>query len=103
MKTKCAASSATWVIIQKAAVNKTVTILLSPRVSRDNLFNTNEQFDYGGFRELMEAQSQTSTSATLFAYRFRDPGVYVFYLSTDVNKKFVSDLVLSYKQLHVVS
>ena len=62
----------------------------SPTCSRrDNLYNTNEQFDYGGFRELIEAQSQTSTSTTLFAYRFRDPGVYVFYLSSDVNKRIV--------------
>ena len=59
---------------------------------RDNLYNTNDNFDYGGFRELIEAQSQTTTSATLFAYRFRDPGVYVFYLSSDVNKRFVSNL-----------
>ena len=59
------------------------------RCRRDNLYNTNEQFDYGGFRELIEAQSQTSTSTTLFAYRFRDPGVYVFYLSSDVNKRIV--------------
>lgn len=56
---------------------------------RDNLFNTNEDFDYGGFRELQEAQTQQSTTATLFAYQFRDPGVYAFYLSTDVDKTMV--------------
>lgn len=64
--------------------------LISTSCFRDNLYNTNEEFDYGGFRELIEAQSQTSTSTTLFAYRFADPGVYVFYLSSDVNKRIVS-------------
>ena len=29
---------------------------------RNNLYNTNDQFDYGGFRALMEAQSQVATS-----------------------------------------
>ena len=56
---------------------------------RNNLYNTNDQFDYGGFRALMEAQSQVATSTTLFAYKFTDPGVYAFYLSTDINKKMV--------------
>ena len=57
---------------------------------RENLYNTNEQFDFGGFRELIEAQAQVQTSTSLFAYKFTDPGVYSFYLSSDVNKKFVS-------------
>jgi hypothetical protein len=58
-------------------------------VARDNLYNTNDKFDYGGFRELMEAQSQIQTATSLFAYRWTDPGAYVFYLSSDVNKKTV--------------
>ena len=56
----------------------------------NNLYNTNDNFDYGGFRALVEAQAQLATSTTLFAYRFLDPGVYVFYLSTDINQKMVS-------------
>ena len=59
---------------------------------RQNLYNTNDKFDYGGFRELQEAQSQAKTSTTLFTYRFKDPGVYVFYLSSNVDKKMVSRL-----------
>ncbi|RUS80256.1 hypothetical protein EGW08_011985, partial [Elysia chlorotica] len=55
----------------------------------NNLYNTNSNFDYGGFRALIEAQAQAATSATLFAYKFTDPGVYSFYLSTDINKKMV--------------
>ena len=57
---------------------------------RDNLYNTNDQFDYGGFRELQEAMSVVGSQTTLFTYRFRDPGVYAFYLSSDINKKMVS-------------
>ena len=64
--------------------------------ARDNLYNTNDKFDYGGFRELMESQSQQSTATTLFAYRFKDPGSYVFYVSTDINKKMVRLLVISH-------
>ena len=43
---------------------------------------------------MQEAQSQASTTTTLFTYRFKDPGVYVFYLSSNVNKKMVIRLVL---------
>lgn len=56
---------------------------------RENLYNTNEKFDYGGFRELAEQQSQVQTTTTLFAYQFVDPGVYVFTLSNNTAKKMV--------------
>lgn len=62
-------------------------------ICSDNLYNTNDQFDYGGFRELQELQTQAETKTTLFTYRFKDPGVYVFYVSSDVDKKMVSDLL----------
>ncbi|GFO26753.1 cytadherence high molecular weight protein 2 [Plakobranchus ocellatus] len=64
-----------------------VTNTYYPIYDVNNLYNTNSNFDYGGFRALIEAQAQTATSATLFAYKFTDPGVYSFYLSTDINKK----------------
>lgn len=38
---------------------------------------------------MVTAATQTSTTATLMMYQFNDPGVYVFSLSTDVNKKMV--------------
>ena len=59
-------------------------------VFRDNLYNTNDQFDYGGFRQLQELQTQAETKTTLFSYRFKDPGVYVFYVSSSVDRKMVS-------------
>ncbi|KAH3750553.1 hypothetical protein DPMN_185080 [Dreissena polymorpha] len=58
-----------------------------PVYDRNNLFNTNSQFDYGGFRALAEAQAQVGTTTTLFAYQFNDPGTYVFYSSADQFKK----------------
>ncbi|XP_013391352.1 uncharacterized protein LOC106159584 [Lingula anatina] len=58
-----------------------------PVYDRNNLYNTNEKFDYGGFRQLAEAMSQAESLSTLFSYKFTDPGVYVFYLSSNINKK----------------
>lgn len=68
---------------------------------RNNLFNTNDQFDYGGFRSLVEAMTQTTSTATLFSYQFKDPGIYVFSLSTDANKKMVNFFLVSgiYKEI----
>ncbi|WAR26198.1 hypothetical protein MAR_011902, partial [Mya arenaria] len=48
-----------------------------PIYDRNNQFNTNSQFDYGGFRALAEAQARVGTSTTLFAYQFKDPGTCV--------------------------
>lgn len=57
---------------------------------RNNLLNTNEHFDYGGFRALSEAVRQMGTGSTVFAFRFADAGTYVFYLSSNPNKRLVS-------------
>ena len=75
---------------------------------RNNLFNTNSQFDYGGFRALAEAQAQVGTSTTLFAYQFNDAGTYVFYSSANQYKKIVSltiatDKVLSFIRKMMIS
>jgi len=56
----------------------------------DNLLNTNDAFDYGLFRQLIENQQSSTGIATLFAYRFTTSGVYVFELSNNVNRKMVS-------------
>ncbi|CAH1789583.1 unnamed protein product [Owenia fusiformis] len=69
-----------------------------PVYDRDNLYNTNQAFDYGGFRELAEAQSQISTATTLFSYRFNDPGVYSFHHSTDTNKKMYVRVMAEFAQ-----
>ena len=59
----------------------------------DNLLNTNDAFDYGQFRQLLENQQTSSGSATLFAYRFMTSGVYVFQLSNNANRKMVSCII----------
>ncbi len=60
---------------------------------RNNLYNTNPAFDYGGFRQLVEAQAQLSTTSTLFAYKFSEAGVYSFYLSDNQNYRMVSGYI----------
>jgi hypothetical protein len=61
-----------------------------PIYDTNNLYNTNSEFDYGGFRALIEALMQSSSSSTLFVYKFTEAGTYVFYLSSNINKKMVS-------------
>lgn len=54
----------------------------------DNLLNTNSEFDYGLFTLLVEAQQLSAAEIpVLFPYRFDVSGVFVFYLSNDVNRK----------------
>lgn len=54
----------------------------------DNLLNTNSEFDFGIFTLLAEAQQlSVAESPVLFPYRFDVSGVFVFYLSNDVNRK----------------
>ena len=66
----------------------TITNESYPVYDEESLLNTNDAFDYGQFRQLVESQ-QTSGSASLFAYRFRSSGVYVFELSNNPNRKMV--------------
>ncbi len=54
----------------------------------DNLLNTNSEFDYGIFTLLAEAQQfSVAENQVLFPYRFDASGVFVFYLSNNVNRK----------------
>jgi len=59
-----------------------------PVYDTNSLYNTNENFDYGGFRQLQEDQSLVSSQSTLFTYRFSDPGVYTFVHSSNSYKRF---------------
>lgn len=70
----------------------TITNESYPVYDEDSLLNTNDEFDYGQFRQLVESQ-QTSGSASLFAYRFRSSGVYVFELSNNPNRKMVCTMI----------
>ena len=54
----------------------------------DNLLNTNSEFDFGIFTLLAETQQlSVAESPVLFPYRFSVSGVFIFYLSNDVNRK----------------
>ncbi|KAL8173605.1 UNVERIFIED_CONTAM: hypothetical protein K2H54_009676 [Gekko kuhli] len=55
----------------------------------NNLYNTNGEFDWGGFRSLAEEAKLASSShnALLFFYQFHDPGTFVFRLSSDQHKR----------------
>ena len=75
----------------------TITNESYPVYDEDSLLNTNDAFDYGQFRQLVESQ-QTSGSASLFAYRFRSSGVYVFELSNNPNRKIVCSVCVMYSQ-----
>ncbi|XP_070621681.1 uncharacterized protein [Erythrolamprus reginae] len=55
----------------------------------NNLYNTNQDFDWGAFRKFAEEMrlSSSSTSFFFFLYQFYDPGTYVLRLSSNQHKK----------------
>ncbi|CDI80610.1 hypothetical protein, conserved [Eimeria acervulina] len=59
-----------------------------PVYLRNNLLNTNQQFDYGAFREL-DTDMKAGEQRILFMFTFKDPGLYVFGLNADQNKILV--------------
>ena len=59
-----------------------------PVYDRDNLWNTNPDFDYGLFQSLNESQQLTGESR-LFAFRFTVSGVFAFYLSNEPDRTIV--------------
>ena len=66
----------------------TVSNTSYPIYDIDNLLNTNPEFDYGVFSLLAEhLQQSVGVDSVLFPYRFSVSGVFVFYLSNDVDRK----------------
>ncbi|CDJ29124.1 Cast multi-domain protein, related [Eimeria mitis] len=59
-----------------------------PVYLRNNLLNTNQQFDYGAFREL-DTDMKGGEQRILFMFTFKEPGLYVFGLNSDQNKILV--------------
>lgn len=55
---------------------------------RNNLYNTNAEFDWGDFRSLREEVRQASQKF-LFFFQFRYPGTYVLRLGSNRHKKMV--------------
>ena len=61
-----------------------------PVYDEKNLYNTNPNFDFGAFSDLAEQHQLIKTNSTLFAFRFTDPGVYVFKLNKESDQRMVS-------------
>lgn len=60
-----------------------------PVYDERNLYNTNPNFDYGAFKDLSEQHRLIKTNSTLFAFRFTEPGVYVFKMSSSSEQRLV--------------
>jgi len=60
-----------------------------PVYDERNLYNTNPNFDFGAFSDLAEQHQLIQTNSTLFAFRFSDPGVYVFKMNTISDQRMV--------------
>ncbi|XP_060902571.1 uncharacterized protein si:dkey-103g5.4 [Labrus mixtus] len=58
-----------------------------PQYDLDNLYNTNEDFDWGAFRRLEEELTLSWTPPSFFSVVFSQPGVYVFTLSSNQHKQ----------------
>ncbi|CAG5113265.1 Oidioi.mRNA.OKI2018_I69.chr2.g7385.t1.cds [Oikopleura dioica] len=56
-----------------------------PVYDETSLLNTNEDFDFGGFRLASEMLSIMDSVARVFAFRFDNPGTYVFYIAQPCN------------------
>ena len=61
-----------------------------PVYDEKNLYNTNPNFDFGAFSDLAEQHQLIKTNSTLFAFRFTDPGVYVFKMNQESDQRMVS-------------
>jgi hypothetical protein len=59
-----------------------------PVYTKDSLLNTNPNFDYGTFRSLAESFTGDA-NVTLFGYTFREPGLYDFHDSYQVEQRIV--------------
>ena len=66
-----------------------------PVYDEKNLYNTNPNFDFGAFSDLAEQHQLIKTNSTLFAFRFTDPGVYVFKMNQESDQRMVSRRIFS--------
>ena len=57
-----------------------------PVYAKDNLLNTNDEFDYGEFRKLEDAINNNASDVSIFSFRFNDAGTYVFESASDSSK-----------------
>lgn len=74
-------------------INWRLSLLVFDRYSiclRDNLYNTNSDFDWGAFRKLEEQLSLSWTPPRFFSVVLTQPGVYVFKLSSHPHRHMVN-------------
>lgn len=57
--------------------------------SRNNLYNTNAEFDWGDLRSLREEVREASQKFFFFLFQFQYPGTYVLQLSSNRHKRMV--------------
>ena len=65
-----------------------------PQYDESNLFNTNPRFDSGAFKDLTKQLKHSESTPNVFAFRFQTEGVYVFKMSSSIDKKMVSHNVI---------
>ncbi|TFJ99178.1 NF-kappa-B inhibitor zeta [Platysternon megacephalum] len=85
----------TGILNPTTCINGKVTIIFIvskehyPVYDVNNLYNTNNEFDWGGFRSLAEEIKLASTNILLFLFQFKHPGTYVLGLSSNQHKKML--------------
>lgn len=57
-----------------------------PVYVKDHMYNTNEEFDFGPFRQLASYIKETNITISVFMHVFTDPGTYVFVDAQDYNR-----------------
>ena len=60
-----------------------------PRYSKNHLFNSNPNFDYGQFRQLHLLLQTTNLTINVFANVFSEPGVHVFYDNAEYRQETI--------------
>lgn len=63
-----------------------------PVYVKDHMYNTNQDFDYGSFRQLASFIKETNLTVSVFMHVFTDAGTYVFADAQDV-ERFVATSV----------
>ena len=54
-----------------------------PVYVEQSLINSNENFDFGGFRLVQEELELLQSQSRLFVFKFENPGTYTFQMSDD--------------------
>lgn len=64
-----------------------------PIYDKDSLINTNDDFDYGTFKELERMLDSNSTNITTFAFTFTEAGIFDFVDNADNDLHFIISVI----------